>query len=118
MESRKKITELLKLIMCFLIVVTSACSARKGVPYSEPLALEEQELKNGQVLFNGHCNSCHPGGSSGLGPAINNKLLPKFLMRFQMRHGLGVMPAFKEEALTDEEVKNIAKYLVHLRKNG
>lgn len=120
MESYKKVIKLFVRSSLILIaaVIFSSCSARKGIPYSEPLALKTQELKNGEVLFNGHCNSCHPGGTSGLGPAINNKPLPKFLIRFQIRHGLGVMPDFEEEVLTDEQVKDIANYLVYLRKNG
>lgn len=120
MESyKKKIKILISIILLGSVaLIYSSCSARKGVPYSEPVVLAKQELKNGEILFYSHCNTCHPGGTAGLGPAINNKPLPKFYIRFQVRHGLGVMPDFDENVLKDEEVKNIAKYLVYLRKNG
>lgn len=117
MESLKKIITTL-LMMVIVVIITVGCSARKGMPYSEPLTLESQQLKNGEILFNGYCNSCHPGGSSGLAPALNNKPLPAFLIRFQVRNGVGTMPAFEEKVLSDDEVKNIAKYVVYLRKNG
>ncbi|MEX2336218.1 MAG: cytochrome c [Fulvivirga sp.] len=117
MESNAKIRVPLWLFPCMIIMLLSGCSARKGVPYSQPLTLESKELKEGLVLFNEYCNSCHPGGSSGLGPAINNKALPQFLIRFQVRNGIGTMPAFRK-VLTDEEVKSIAAYVVHLRKEG
>lgn len=120
MESDERKVNFIKYILSFLIIllVSFSCSVRKGVPYSDPVVLNTESLKNGEILFDSYCNSCHPGGASGLGPAINNKPLPKFLMRFQVRHGLGVMPSFKEEVIKDEEVKDIAKYLAYLRKNG
>lgn len=121
MENNKKVIEFLlkgSLIAVIMVIAVMSCSVRKGVPTSEPVVLKTEELKNGQALFNSHCNTCHPGGASGVGPAINNKPLPKFLIRFQVRHGLGVMPDFEEEILTDKEVRNIAQYLVYLRKEG
>ncbi len=104
------------LILIFLILKITGCSAPKIMPYSEPVTLETKELENGSKLFDHHCASCHPGGMSGLGPAIINKPLPEFLIRFQIRNGIGVMPAFKKDVLDDEQVENIAEYLVYLRK--
>lgn len=102
-------------VLC-LGIALSACSARRGVPYTEPLQANAEEVQDGMLLFDTYCNSCHPGGASGLGPAINNKPLPGFLIRFQIRHGLGAMPAFKEEVISDEESKKIVAYLKKLRK--
>lgn len=117
MEGDKKIVSQMKcLVLPFLILLTIGCSTTQKQPASEPVAMETEELRNGRIVFNQYCNSCHPEGSSGLGPSIINKPLPKFLMRFQIRHGIGVMPAFKDDVLEDQEVKNIARYLVHLRK--
>lgn len=115
---QKRIWYLSVLIMVFLLLKITGCSAPKIRPYSEPLTLETEALKNGRKHFDHHCATCHPGGMSGLGPAIINKPLPEFLIRFQIRNGIGVMPAFKEDVLTDEEVENIAEYLVYLRKKG
>ncbi|NJB86300.1 mono/diheme cytochrome c family protein [Lewinella marina] len=74
------------------------------------------DLESGRILFNEKCASCHPAGRAGVGPSIVNKPLPKFLIRFQVRHGLGVMPAFPEQILSDTEVRQIADYLAWLRR--
>jgi mono/diheme cytochrome c family protein len=64
------------------------------------------------------CSQCHPGGEAVLGPAINNKPLPAFLIRFQVRHGLGAMPAFSEERVTDSDLTDVIAYLKALRQHG
>lgn len=61
------------------------------------------------------CNGCHPGGEAGLGPALNNKLLPGFLIKFQVRNGLGVMPSFSQDVISPEELDDLVSYLVALR---
>ncbi len=99
-----------------LIVLTAACSARRGVPYTEPLQTQAEEVVQGKMLYDTYCNSCHPGGASGLGPALNNKPLPGFLIRLQIRKGIGVMPAFSDEVISDEQSKMIVAYMKKLRK--
>lgn len=102
-------------ILCLFFLLT-ACSARKGVPHTEPLMASSKEVRQGEVLFNRFCNSCHPNGTAGLGPALNNKPLPGFAIRFQIRKGFGVMPAFDEEVISDDGTKQIVAYLKELRK--
>jgi mono/diheme cytochrome c family protein len=63
------------------------------------------------------CNRCHPGGEAGLGPALNDKPFPDFLKRFQVRHGLGVMPHFSKDELTDPQLDAILDYLKALHEN-
>ncbi|AHM60142.1 hypothetical protein D770_09425 [Flammeovirgaceae bacterium 311] len=108
-----KVKYLLFLIIFF---TAAACSSRKGVPYTEPLQTQNQEVLQGKLLYDRYCNTCHPGGSSGLGPALNDKPLPGFLVRFQIRHGLGVMPAFSKEIIPPEDSKKIVAYMKALRK--
>lgn len=125
MESYKE--KIMNLIRSFLaaglfllpgvsILNFSSCSAPKRVPDAEVVSMPTEELKNGRILFSQHCTTCHPEGMAGVGPAIINKPLPEFLMRFQIRHGVGLMPDFDEDVLTDEQVEHIAEYLVYLRK--
>jgi hypothetical protein len=48
-------------------------------------------IKGGEKVFMEHCQRYHPHGEAGLGPAINPA--PSFGKRFQIRHGVGAMPA-------------------------
>lgn len=105
------------MLILFFMVRLSSCSTPKTVPPSEVVQMPTEELQKGRILFNNHCATCHPEAKAGLGPSIINKPLPEFLIRFQIRNGIGVMPAFNEEALNDDEVEKIAEYLVYLRKN-
>jgi mono/diheme cytochrome c family protein len=74
------------------------------------------ELK-GMRLFMQHCNRCHPAGEKGKGPALIDKKLPDFLIHFQIRNGLGDMPAFKEKDIAKEDVKKIILFVRWLRDN-
>ena len=93
-----------------------ACAVPENTPHAEPLSMPTKELENGRILFNQHCATCHPEGMAGVGLAIINKPLPASLIRFQIRNGVGVMPGFDEDVLSDEQVEHIAEYLVYLRK--
>jgi mono/diheme cytochrome c family protein len=104
--------------LLMMTVLLAACgSARVGVPLKGPLALNDNEAK-GQLLFMRHCNQCHPNGEGGLGPAINNKPIPRLVMKLQIRKGvLGSMPAFHEGDLSDADVDAVLDYVEALRKH-
>jgi mono/diheme cytochrome c family protein len=70
----------------------------------------------GERLFHRFCYPCHPGGEAGLGPAINDKPLPAVAIRTQIRRGLGAMPAFSDEWLSDREVRAITADVQALRR--
>lgn len=93
-------------------------TARRGVPVQPPLSVNSSEVEHGQQVFMEFCNGCHPGGTAGLGPAINNKRLPGFLIRTQVRRGLGVMPGFSEEVISDEALDALVEYLAALRRHN
>lgn len=103
-------------LLLLVLLLASACSARRGVPYTEPLQSEKEAVVQGKVLYDTYCHSCHPGGTSGLGPAINDKPLPGFMIRMQIRHGFGAMPAFSKETISPKESKQIVAYLKALKK--
>src|SRR5690349_19856420 len=84
---------LLCLVTCCLSLV-GCSSARRGEPVSGRPVSSAPRVRAGQVVFYQYCNPCHPGGEGGVGPALNNKPLPEFAIRTQVRHGLGAMPAF------------------------
>ena len=92
--------------------VLASCGTARRVAEPE---LQDPVLVAGRQSFMQNCHQCHPRGEAGLGPAINNKPLPAFLIRTQIRAGLGSMPAYPPEVLPEAEVEAIAAYLVHLR---
>jgi mono/diheme cytochrome c family protein len=96
-------------------VVLAACSARRGEPLYGPLRIKSPAIANGQQVFMRECHQCHPGGEGGLGPAINNKPLPGFLIAFQVRQGFGAMPAFSQAEITPEELDNVIIFLKEIR---
>ena len=90
-------------------------SSRRDAPYTAPLSNDDPDVLRGQIVFAAHCYQCHPGGAGGLGPAINDKPLPVFLIKTQVRQGLGAMPAFSEQQISDADLDTIPKYLKALR---
>ena len=100
------------------LLAAGACAALAACGTARRVAepdLRDPVLMAGYVSFMRNCHQCHPRGEAGLGPALNNKPLPAFLIRTQTRAGLGSMPAYPPEVLPDAELDAIAAYLVHLR---
>jgi mono/diheme cytochrome c family protein len=100
-----------------LILLGSSCSVRRSEPFGGPLSLEDKQVKQGQVLYMKNCQKCHPQGEGGLGPALNVNPAPSFLKKFQVRHGLGVMPSFKKDEISKDELESISIYMRELKKN-
>jgi mono/diheme cytochrome c family protein len=82
-----------------------------------PLEVADAEVAQGQQVFMRFCNGCHPGGEAGVGLALNNKPLPGWAIRFQVRRGLGAMPAFSDEVISDEQLRTLVAYLKTLRRH-
>jgi mono/diheme cytochrome c family protein len=78
--------------------------------------MADPKLERGRVAFMQHCHQCHPGGEGGLGPGLNDKPLPGFLIKMQTRAGLGAMPAFTTQALPPDKLGDIVAYLKVVRK--
>lgn len=93
----------------------AACSARRSEPLTGAPTTGNAQVARGRVAFMAHCHKCHPGGEAGLGPAINDKPLPEFLMKTQVRTGLGAMPSFDHQQIGDEELEALIRYLKALR---
>lgn len=94
-------------------------TARRGVAATgREVEADDPELLRGRAVFTGTCQPCHPGGEAGLGPALNNKPLPGFLIRLQVRAGFGAMPSFSREELSAEDLGAIVAWLKALRRSG
>jgi mono/diheme cytochrome c family protein len=107
----------MKFVFVLLVLILAGCgTARKTEPLKEPVVLTSDKLVEGEKSFYRYCSSCHPHGEAGLGPALNNKnLVPGFLIRFQVRNGLGAMPSFSEQVISSEQLSNIVEYIKFLQ---
>lgn len=100
-----------------MLLASSCLHSRRTEPFAPPLASPDPQFARGEKVFFQHCHACHPNGATGLGPAFNNKPLPVFLMKFQVRRGLGVMPGFDESKIPDPDLDALMTYIVTLRRN-
>jgi mono/diheme cytochrome c family protein len=107
-----------KILFIMIIATMAACGTKLMLPADGEQRVQTESLKNGQEVFMEYCNRCHPAGNAGLGPSIINKPLPGFLMKFQVRQGLGVMPSFDSEHLSKQELDNLIAYIKELRKES
>ena len=105
------------LVASSLLLACGCGSARKTKPNGISALLSEGE-KWGQRVFLANCQQCHPGGEAGLGPALNNKPLPGFMIRLQVRHGLGAMPSFSSIRIPESDLERLISYMQRLRKGG
>jgi mono/diheme cytochrome c family protein len=107
-------------VVALLCMLCAGCigAQRVGEPFDRVPELDTANLRVGHLVFYQHCHQCHPNGEGGLAPAINNKPLPQALMAFQVRRGMGAMPAFPKEAITDRELDALTDYLVALRRTA
>lgn len=109
---------LLLLVSAFAAAQLGCRSVRRGEPIVGPLASSDPQVNRGHLIFQQHCYKCHPGGEGGLGPALNDKLFPTFLMKTQVRAGLGAMPSFHKPDIPAAELDALMKYLIALRRHN
>jgi mono/diheme cytochrome c family protein len=99
-------------IPVIFIVLISACVARKSEPVKQKtFATSNESIARGEKMYMINCQKCHPAGEGGLGPSLNANIAPGFIKRFQVRHGLGVMPSFKQDEITRADLRDITKYI-------
>jgi mono/diheme cytochrome c family protein len=110
------------LVLFALSVAAVGCrSVRRGEPIVGPLQSNDPAVQHGKVIFAHRCNSCHPGGEGGLGPGLNDKPLPVFAMKLQVRTGLvgfKVMPSFDRHQIPSEDLDDLMKYIKAIRKQS
>lgn len=92
-------------------------SARRGEPITGRATPTTVDFAQGRKIFFQNCHQCHPHGDAGLGPALNNKPAPRFLIKTQVRTGLGTMPSFSKDDITPEELEELVDYVKALRHN-
>jgi mono/diheme cytochrome c family protein len=90
-------------------------SVRRGEPFVGELPASSADVQRGRLLFAQNCYKCHPGGEGGLGPALNDKPFPAFLMKTQVRLGLGAMPSFSGHQILRQDLNDVMAYVLSLR---
>jgi mono/diheme cytochrome c family protein len=88
---------------------------RRGEPITGKMNEANSNLERGRIVFTKNCYQCHPNGEGGLGPALNDKPAPRFLMKTQVRLGLGAMPAFDKNRISQEDLGALVDYVMALR---
>lgn len=98
-------------LLALALALGGGCgTARRGEPLQPPRKLDERQARGQQVFFR-RCSPCHPQGQGGLGPALHNKRLPGFVIRFQVRRGLGAMPAFSAQELSAADLDALVAWM-------
>jgi mono/diheme cytochrome c family protein len=110
----------LQLLLCATaLLASSGCAtARRGAPLAPGVEPQSPASRQGRLTFARNCYSCHGHGEGGLGPAINDKPLPGFLIKTQVRQGLGAMPAFDEKEIPEASLDGLIVYLGELRRSA
>ena len=99
-------------VTLLIVLLLSACAMRKSEPVKgKHFNPETASVANGERVYMLYCHKCHPAGEAGLGPSINANPAPQFVKRFQVRHGLGVMPAFGKDAISRSDLHDVSRYL-------
>jgi len=124
----KKRLALLVLTMVATMLAVSACgggaaapttapAAATKPPAAQPVATQPAAAGNaaaGKVVFDQNCNSCHPNGGSGAGPALKGKNLSAQRIENQVRRGGGGMPAFSTSQISDQQLQDLVAYIQSL----
>jgi cytochrome c5 len=92
------------------VIHTSETEPKTKIPVT--LTINEFE---GMKLFMRTCNKCHPGGEKGIGPSLNDKALPNFLVHWQVRLGGGDMPKFTDEQISKKQLEQIIAFVRMMR---
>jgi mono/diheme cytochrome c family protein len=103
------------LVVGGLALAMGCASSRRSEAMLGPPPLDSAEEQHGEIVFMKLCHQCHPGGAGGLGPGLNNKPVPGAAIRLQIRQGMGTMPSFKENEISDKDVDAVIAYLLAIR---
>lgn len=101
----------------FVALVFAGCggTVRRGEPVRLVASVDNANEERGHVVYDQRCSQCHPGGEGGFGPSLNEKPLPAFLMRLQVRQGIGAMPGFSEAQISEPDLDALIEYIFALR---
>lgn len=83
-------------------------------PTPTPLPLSPA-AERGKAVFLANCNRCHPEGKKKVGPSLDDKSLPGFWIKTQVRLGIGGMPSFPRKKISAAQLDDVVQYVKSLR---
>jgi mono/diheme cytochrome c family protein len=92
-------------------------TARRTDPIAGPLPYTSRDVARGEMAFMRHCQECHTFGERSFAPALNDKPAPGWLIRLQVRVGLGAMPSFSKSEISPRDLDAIVAYLKAMRRH-
>jgi mono/diheme cytochrome c family protein len=100
------------LFMIIVSILLFSCAVRRSEPVKQrTFTPATADIAHGEQVYMSWCHKCHPSGESGLAPSINSSPAPGFLKKFQVRHGLGVMPSFKANEISKNDLRDVVKFI-------
>ncbi|CAN5345306.1 c-type cytochrome [soil metagenome] len=117
-EARRGVSEVVFTDAQVELLVDYVASLGKG-PEIPDVDLEDTSIAEGGELFRLNCAPCHNWDGKG-GAMVNLENAPPLheatptQVAESIRIGPGAMPSFTHEALSDEEVEDITRYVVYL----
>ncbi len=100
-----------------IALALAACGAEQRIEPEAPEVIPAtRDETRGKHLFLKFCYQCHPGGNQGLGPTLVDRPLAEAAIRTQIRTGVGSMPSFGKDWLSDDQVAEIAEYVTTLHR--
>lgn len=72
-------------------------------------------VEAGKVVFDQHCNSCHPGGGSAAGPSLISRKSPPDRIERRVRTGGAGMPSFSTDKISDQQLQDLVAYVLSLQ---
>jgi mono/diheme cytochrome c family protein len=102
-----------------IVLLLAGClvfDVRRGEPVGRRVLVQSPAEVHGQIIYMRNCYRCHQGGEGGLGPALNWPIADP-LIRLQVRHGFGAMPAFARAQISDSDLNAIIAYLKAVRRS-
>jgi len=115
--NRKTLATLAASLLSVSALATIGCSSNheRTATISTADLRVDPRLAEGQRVFMAQCNQCHVGGQGGVGPSLNDKRIPGYYIKFQVRRAPGTMPKFSRNVISDQQLEDVIQYLRFLR---
>jgi mono/diheme cytochrome c family protein len=100
------------------LLALAGCAADREPAETVAVEMTKERLAEGRQVFVRFCQTCHPAGRTGVGPRLEGRPLPAPIVRNRVRNGMGAMPAFGTDTISDDELDSIVAYVISLSRTG